>query len=514
MARGNYSLVTEFILLGLTDHPDLQPILFVLFLLIYLITVGGNLGMMVLIRIDSHLHTPMYFFLASLSCLDLCYSTNVTPKMLVNFLSDKKTISYVACLIQCYFFIAMVITEYYMLAVMAYDRYMAICNPLLYSSKMSKGVCICLIAGPYVYGFLSGLMETMWTYRLTFCGSNIINHFYCADPPLIRLSCSDTYIKETSMFKIMRSNFTSVNEFILLGLTSHWELQIVFFLLFLVIYMVTVAGNLGMIILIHVNAQLHTPMYFFLSHLSFVDLCFSTNVTPKMLEIFLSEKKTISYSACLVQCYFFIALVHVEIYVLAVMAFDRYMAICNPLLYGSKMSKSVCASLITVPYVYGALTGLMEIMWTYNLVFCGPNEINHFCCADPPLIKLACSDTYKKELSMFVVAGFNFSYSFLVILTSYIYIFPAIFRIQSTEGRRKAFSTCGSHLTAVIIFYAALSFMYLRPPSEESVEQGKMVAVFYTTVIPMLNPMIYSLRNKDVKEALTKELFRRKLPLK
>lgn len=309
----------------------------------------------------------------------------------------------------------------------------------------------------------------------------------------------------------MRRNFTSVTEFVLLGLTRRRELQILLFLLFLAIYVATLAGNVGMIVLIQVNTRLHTPMYFFLSHLSFVDLCFSSNVTPKMLEIFLSKKKTISYPACLVQCYLFIALVHMEIYILAVMAFDRYMAICNPLLYGSKMSRSVCTSLITVPYVYGALTGLMETMWTYNLAFCGPNEINHFYCADPPLIKLACSDTYNKELSMFVVAGFNFTYSLLIILISYIYVFPAVLKIRSTEGRRKAFSTCGSHLTAVTIFYAALFFMYLRPPSEESVEQGKMVAVFYTTVIPMLNPMIYSLRNKDVKEALIMELIKRRL---
>ncbi|XP_006875832.1 PREDICTED: olfactory receptor 5M8-like [Chrysochloris asiatica] len=308
----------------------------------------------------------------------------------------------------------------------------------------------------------------------------------------------------------MRRNFTSVSEFILLGLTNRLELQILFFMLFLAVYMVTVVGNLGMILLIQLNAQLHTPMYFFLSHLSFVDLCFSSNVTPKMLEIFLSEKKTISYSACLVQCYFFIALVHVEIYILAVMAFDRYMAICNPLLYGSQMSKNVCRSLITVPYMYGALTGLMETMWTYNLAFCGPNEINHFYCADPPLIKLACSNTYNKETSMFVVAGCNLSFSLLIILISYLYIFPAILRIRTTGGRRKAFSTCGSHMTAVTIFYATLFFMYLRPPSKESVEQGKVVAVFYTTIIPMLNPMIYSLRNKDVKEALNKELLRNK----
>ncbi|KAB0349770.1 hypothetical protein FD754_014627 [Muntiacus muntjak] len=297
----------------------------------------------------------------------------------------------------------------------------------------------------------------------------------------------------------MRRNFTAVTEFVLLGLTSTQELQIFFFALFFTIYMVTVAGNLGMIVLIRVNARLHTPMYFFLSHLSFVDLCFSSNVTPKMLGIILSERKTISYMACMVQCYLFIALVHVEIYTLAVMAFDR------------KMSKSVCASLITVPYVYGALTGLMETMWTYNLAFCGRNEINHFYCADPPLIKLACSDTYNKELSMLVVAGFNFTCSLFIILISYIYIFPATLRICSTEGRRKAFSTCGSHLTPVTIFYTTLSFVYLRPPSEESVQQGKMVAVFYTTVIPMLNPVVYSLRNKDVKEALMKELFSRKL---
>ncbi|XP_012499375.1 PREDICTED: olfactory receptor 5M8 [Propithecus coquereli] len=308
----------------------------------------------------------------------------------------------------------------------------------------------------------------------------------------------------------MRRNFTSVTEFILLGLTNRLELQIFFFVLFLAVYMVTVAGNLGMIVLIQVNARLHTPMYFFLSHLSFTDLCFSSNVTPKMLEIFLSEKKTISYPACLVQCYLFIALAHVEMYILAVMAFDRYMAICNPLLYGSKMSKSVCTSLITVPYVYGALTGLMETMWTYNLAFCGPDKINHFYCADPPLIKLACSDTHNKETSMFVVAGCNLSFSLFIILISYLYIFSAILRIHSTEGRRKAFSTCGSHLTAVTIFYTTLFIMYLRPPSSESVEQGKMVAVFYTTVIPMFNPMIYSLRNKDVKEALIKELSLKK----
>ncbi|XP_044536779.1 olfactory receptor 1030 [Gracilinanus agilis] len=301
-----------------------------------------------------------------------------------------------------------------------------------------------------------------------------------------------------------RGNHTLVTEFILLGLTDRPELQPILFVLFLVIYLITVGGNLGMMVLIWIDSRLHTPMYFFLASLSCLDLCYSTNVTPKMLINFLSEKKTISYPACLVQCYFFIAMVITEYYMLAVMAYDRYMAICNPLLYSSKMSKAVCIRLIAAPYIYGFLSGLMETMWTYRLTFCGSNVINHFYCADPPLIRLSCSDTFIKETSMFVVAGFNLSNSLLIILISYVFILIAILRMRSAEGRRKAFSTCGSHLVAVTVFYGTLFCMYVRPPTDKSVEQSKIIAVFYTFVSPMLNPIIYSLRNKDVKEAFRK----------
>lgn len=303
-------------------------------------------------------------------------------------------------------------------------------------------------------------------------------------------------------------NFTDVTEFILLGLTSHREWQVLFFIVFLVVYIITMVGNIGMIMLIKVSPQLNSPMYFFLSHLSFVDVWFSSNVTPKMLENLLSDKKTISYAGCLVQCFFFIALVHVEIFILAVMAFDRYMAIGNPLLYGSRMSRTVCIRLISFPYIYGFFISLISTLWTHGLYFCGNIEINHFYCADPALIKMACAGTLIKEYTMRTLAGLNFSYSLLVIIISYIFILIAILRMRSAEGRKKAFSTCGSHLTAVTIFYGTLFFMYLRSPTEESVEQGKMVAVFYTTVIPMLNPMIYSLRNKDVKEAMSKVMSR------
>nr|XP_008539197.1 PREDICTED: olfactory receptor 1030-like [Equus przewalskii] len=301
-----------------------------------------------------------------------------------------------------------------------------------------------------------------------------------------------------------KKNYSAVTEFILLGLTDRAELQPVLFVIFLVIYLITVIGNVSMILLIRSDPKLHTPMYFFLGHLSFLDLCYVSNVTPQMLVNFLSKRKTISFIGCCIQFHFFIALVITEYYMLTVMAYDRYMAICKPLLYGSKMSRSVCHSLVATPYIYGFANGLAQTILMLRLSFCGPNEINHFYCADPPLLVLACSDTYVKETAMFVVAGLNLTCSLTIILISYIFIFMAILRIHSAEGRHKAFSTCGSHPTAVTIFDGTLFYMHLRPPSKASVEQGKIVAIFYIFVSPLLNPLIYSLRNKDVKRAMRK----------
>ncbi|KAM8971524.1 olfactory receptor 1030-like [Sarcophilus harrisii] len=308
-------------------------------------------------------------------------------------------------------------------------------------------------------------------------------------------------------------NYTVVTEFILLGLTDRPELQPILFVIFLMIYLITICGNVSMITLIRTDPKLQTPMYFFLSHLSFVDLCYSTNVTPQMLVHFLSQRKTISFVGCLIQFYFFIALVVIDYYILTVMAYDRYVAICNPLLYSSKMSRNICISLVTIPYVYGFFNSLIQTILMLRLSFCGPNEINHFYCADPPLMVLSCSDTYIKETAMFIAAGSNLICSLTIILISYMFIFIAILRIRSNEGRRKAFSTCASHLTAVTVFYGTLFCMYLRPPSETSVEQGKIVAVFFIFVSPMLNPLIYSLRNKDVKDAV-KRIIKSKLMIK
>ena len=301
---------------------------------------------------------------------------------------------------------------------------------------------------------------------------------------------------------MLKENYKEVTEFILLGLTDWADLQPVLFVVFLVIYLITVIGNVSMILLIRTDSKLQTPMYFFLSHLSFVDLCYATTVTPQMLVHFLCKRKTISFLGCFIQFHFFIALVIADYYMLTVMAYDCYVAICKALLYGSKMSRGVCLSLVATPYSYDFANGLAQTILMLHLSFCGPNEINHFYCADPLLLVLACSDTYVTETAMFVVAGSNLTCSLTVILISYIFIFTAILQMRSPEGRRKAFSTCGSHLTAVTVFYGTLLCMYLRPPSETSVEQGKLVAVFYIFMSPMLNPLIYSLRNKDVKKAI------------
>jgi olfactory receptor len=270
-------------------------------------------------------------------------------------------------------------------------------------------------------------------------------------------------LEKTKMTIDSKHNGTEATEFILLGLTTQAKLQPIHFVVFLLIDFITLTGNFGMILLIRFTPWLQTPMYFFLTHLAYVDVFYSTNVSPQMLVNFLSEKKTISYIGCLAQYFIFVTLLLTEYYMLGAMAYDRYMAICNPLHYNSKMSRPVCICLVTFPYLWGSMVGTMQVILTSRLSFCGPSTINHFYCADPPLLMLTCSDTYIKQTALFVSTEINLTGSLLITLTSYIFIFITILRIRSSEGQRKAFSTCGSHLTAVAMFYGSLFCMYLRP---------------------------------------------------
>ena len=301
-------------------------------------------------------------------------------------------------------------------------------------------------------------------------------------------------------------NLTFVTEFILKGITERPELQVPCFVVFLVIYLVTVLGNLGLITLIRTDARLHTPMYYFLSHLAFVDLCYSSAITPKMMVNFVVEHNTIAFYACAMQLGCFLTFMITECFLLASIAYDRYVAICSPLHYSTLMSKRVCIRLVAVPYVYSFLVALFHTIITFHLTYCGPKVINHFYCDDLPLLALSCSDTRMKEILIFAFAGFDTICSSSIVLTSYLFIITAILRIRSTQGRLKAISTCGSHMVAVTIFYGTLIFMYLQPRSNHSLDTDKMASVFYTVVIPMLNPLIYSLRNKEVKNASKKVL--------
>ncbi|CAM4581498.1 olfactory receptor 5W2 [Caretta caretta] len=301
-------------------------------------------------------------------------------------------------------------------------------------------------------------------------------------------------------------NHSEATEFILSGLTDHPELQVPLFGVFLLIYGITLVGNGGMILLITIDPRLHTPMYFFLRNLSFCDLCFSSIIFPKMLLNFLAERKSISYTACAVQMYLSIAFGDAECLLLAVMAYDRYVAICNPLLYTVTMSRHLCKQLVAGVYVLGVLDSMIHTCCTFRLSFCSSNIINHFFCDIPPLLALSCSDTRINEIVMFVSMCYIEVISFLTVLLSYVYITSTILQMHSAEGRHKAFSTCTFHLTAVVLFYGTLLFMYLRPTSSYSTDTDKVASVFYMLVIPMLNPLIYSLRNMEVKDALRKAM--------
>ncbi|XP_008834316.1 olfactory receptor 1044 [Nannospalax galili] len=299
-------------------------------------------------------------------------------------------------------------------------------------------------------------------------------------------------------------NCTQVKEFILAGLTDHQELKLPLFVVFLSIYLFTTVGNLGLILVIRTDVRLNTPMYFFLSNLAFVDFCYSSVITPKMLGNFLYKQNSISFNACAAQLGCFLAFMTAECLLLASMAYDRYVAICNPLLYMILMSPGICIRLVAAPYSYSFLVALFHAVLTFRLCYCRSNLINHFYCDDMPLLRLTCSDTHSKQLWIFACAGIMFISSLLIVFISYTFILSAILRMRSAEGRRKAFSTCGSHMLAVTIFYGTLIFMYLQPSSNHSLDTDKMASVFYTVIIPMLNPLIYSLRNKEVKDAMKK----------
>ncbi|XP_003422646.2 olfactory receptor 8B12-like [Loxodonta africana] len=307
----------------------------------------------------------------------------------------------------------------------------------------------------------------------------------------------------------MATKNSSVTEFILAGLTDQPGLQIPLFFLFLCFYVITVVGNLGLITLIVLNSHLHTPMYFFLFNLSLIDFSYSTTITPKMLMSFVSKKNVILYAGCMAQLFFLCFFGISESFVLSAMAYDRYVAICKPLVYTVTMSPQVCFLLLLGVYVMGFLGAMAHMGSIMSLTFCADNLVNHFLCDIFPLLELSCNSTYVNELVVFIVVAIVIGMPIVTIFISYTLILSSILHISSTEGRYKAFHTCSSHIIVISLFFGSGAFMYLKPPSILPLNQGKVSSLFYTIVVPLLNPLIYSLRNKDVKIALRKTLRRK-----
>ncbi|CAO2584854.1 Olfactory receptor 5B12 [Lemmus lemmus] len=290
-------------------------------------------------------------------------------------------------------------------------------------------------------------------------------------------------------------NISEITEFILVGLTDAPELQVPLSIVFTLIYLITLVGNLVMIMLIVLDSRLHTPMYFFLSNLSLVDCVYASAITPKVMVGFLTGNKIISYNACAAQMFFFVAFIAIESLILASMAYDRHAAVCKPLHYTTTMTRTTCIVIVTCCYMCGILQSSIHVALAFRLSFCLSNIINHFFCDIPPLLNISCSNTYTNEITLLVLATLDVVFTLLVILNTYLLIFIAI---------KKAFSTCASHLITVSIFFGSLIFMYLQPSSSHTMETDKIASVFYTMVIPMLNPLVYSLRNKEVKNAFMK----------
>uniref|UniRef100_A0A8D0XWB9 Olfactory receptor n=1 Tax=Sus scrofa TaxID=9823 RepID=A0A8D0XWB9_PIG len=300
------------------------------------------------------------------------------------------------------------------------------------------------------------------------------------------------------------NNQSLTTEFTLTGFTDHPDLRTILFLVFLTIYLITMVGNLGLAALIFIERRFHTPMYIFLGNLALMDSCCSSSITPKMLQNFFSKDSIISLYECMAQFYFLCLAESADCFLLAAMAYDRYVAICNPLQYHTRMSKKLCIQMTTGAYLAGNLHSVIHVGLLFRLTFCGSHQINHFFCDVLPLYRLSCVDPYINELMILILAGFIQIFTITTVIISYLFILFIIFTMKSNKSRGKALSTCASHFFSVSIFYGSLIFMYIRPNSVKEEEKEKPVAVFYTIVIPLLNPFIYSLRNKEVMTVMKK----------
>ncbi|KAM4808033.1 olfactory receptor 5V1-like [Rhinophrynus dorsalis] len=330
-----------------------------------------------------------------------------------------------------------------------------------------------------------------------------------ATTPAITPAAPPQYTAYKMNKPLMSINLTMTNDFLMLALSDLPNLKVLLFCILLLIYVLTLIGNVTIIYVTQQDKNLHKPMYFFLNNLSFIDICYTSTTMPKMLQVLLLERKTISFFGCIAQLYFFITFVGTECVLLCVMSYDRFLAICHPLRYPVLMNHMVCIILAGISWLCGLSNSVVHTVFTFRLHFCGSKKINYFYCDIPPLLSLSCEDTTMNEALLLSIGVFIGWTPFLCIILSYIYIIVTIMKINSTEGRQKAFSTCVSHLTVVVIYFGSVIFSYVRPISTYSLKKDRLISVLYSVVSPMLNPLIYTLKNQDVKNAMHRQIIQK-----
>ncbi|KAI5278048.1 Olfactory Receptor 5An1 [Manis pentadactyla] len=401
--------------------------------------------------------------------------------MLSDFFQEQHTITLVGCAIQYFFFAALGLTETCLMTAMAYDRYAAICNPLLYSSIMSPTLCVGMVLGSYMAGISGSVSQVCAILQLQFCGPNVIRHFFCDMPQLLVLSCSDIFFAKL-LLAILVMIFGIIN-----------ALVVMISYVYIVISIMKITTAKGRSKAFNTCAAHLTVVSLFYTSSSFVYLS-SSSGGPSNFDRFASVFYTVYF--------FFAALGLTEACLMTAMAYDRYAAICNPLLYSSIMSPTLCVGMVLGSYMAGISGSVSQVCAILQLHFCGPNVIRHFFCDMPQLLVLSCSDIFFAKLLLAILAMIFGIVNALVVMISYVYIIISIMKITTTKGRSKTFNTCASHLTVVSLFYTSSSFVYLSFSSGGSSNFDRFASVFYTVMIPMLNPLIYSLRNKEIKDAL------------
>ncbi|KAL1765903.1 olfactory receptor 14J1 [Sigmodon hispidus] len=462
----NVSFKSGFLLMGFSDERRLQILHAVLFLITYLLAIMGNVLIITVITLDHRLHSPMYYFLKHLSFLDLCFISVTVPQSIANSLMDNGFISLGQCMVQVFFFIALASSEVAILTVMSYDRYVAICRPLQYETIMDPHACKRAMIAVWMAGGLSGLIHTGVNFSIPLCGQRIIHQFFCDIPQMLKLACSYEFINEIAV-----AAFTTSIAFVCLI-----SIMLSYSQIFSTVMRIPSSDG---------RTKLQSPMYYFLKHLSFLDISSLSVTVPQSIGNSLMDNDYISYGQCILQVFFFTSLAAAEVAILTVMSYDRYVAICLPLHYEVIMNPRKCMWAVTAVWISGGISGILYTASTFSITFCRVKIIHQFFCDVPQLLKLSCSNDYLGVMGLAALMAVMAFACFVAVILSYGQIFSTILRMPSAEG------VCA----------------HLKSTSDSPTVLDVLLSIFYTVLPPTLNPVIYSLRNEAMKTALRKALL-------